>query len=122
MGRVLIKSLVALAAISLAGTPSLAGERKSAGRTPQSRQALAVRDGMVTFSPTGKQRHASSARTSAAEILTRPLRPAKKDEDAGPSRRARTPLTLMELDSAFGKVAVQPVFGSVNGAQFSVGF
>ena len=38
------------------------------------------------------------------------------------SRPERKTITLFRFDSKVGSVAVQPVVGGVNGAQFSVGF
>jgi hypothetical protein len=42
--------------------------------------------------------------------------------NAAATRNEHRPLTLFHLDSKFGNIAVQPVVGHVNGAQFSLGF
>jgi hypothetical protein len=41
--------------------------------------------------------------------------------EAGPTH-AHKPMTLFHFKSQFGDVAVQPIMGQVNGAQFSLGF
>jgi len=46
----------------------------------------------------------------------------RQKEKETSSRPERKTITLFRFDSKLGSVAVQPVVGGVNGAQFSVGF
>jgi hypothetical protein len=46
----------------------------------------------------------------------------ERKESAAASPRERKSLTLLRFDSRFGEVSVEPVIGSVKGAQFSIGF
>ena len=43
-------------------------------------------------------------------------------QDTFETSRERKALTLFRINSKFGDIAVQPVFGSIKGAQFSLGF
>jgi hypothetical protein len=44
------------------------------------------------------------------------------ESEAASTKRERKRVTLFRFGSNVGEIAVQPVFGSVNGAQFSLGF
>ena len=113
MGRNLIGCWGLLIAVGMACLPVYAGERKSARRVHAASEEIS-----------GARRFEAlpvvSARTPNARTST--------SADGGSSKDERTPtggrkeLTFFRINSPWGDVAVQPVAGQVNGAQFSVGF
>ena len=56
--------------------------------------------------------------------VSRRISPGEEEkEESAPARRPeRKKLTLFRFESKLGDISVQPVMGSVNGAQFSLGF
>ena len=124
MKRNLVGSCGWLVAIGLASQSAHAGDRKAATRVHEAReivvapkaQAVALRDELVG---------ASAVRPFAARPLATADHGMSRDgdrENAGAPGREHQPLTLFHLNSKVGDIAVQPVVGQVNGAQFSLGF
>lgn len=103
-----------LIAIGLLVQPAEAGERKSSSQLET--QALLVAPAMAR----SYERPGSSSigffQTSDLDSTAR--RSAGEEKDAYEHK----PLTLFRFNSKFGEVAVRPVIGKVNGAQFSLGF
>jgi hypothetical protein len=122
--RNLIGSCGLLVAIGLASQPAQAGDWKSGSPVHQAEKEIRV----------SWQTHAVSPRFQIADAaVTRSFEtghPASDDSGSGrekgkaigvPTKEHRA-LTLFHLNSRFGDIAVQPVIGHVNGAQFSLGF
>ncbi|MEO7724672.1 MAG: hypothetical protein ABIU29_08305, partial [Chthoniobacterales bacterium] len=80
-------------------------------------RALLVAPAMETAAPNQRSRSSSSGGFFETGS-SRSLRSNERDRDA----QEHKPLTLFRFDSKFGEVAVRPVIGKVNGAQFSLGF
>lgn len=108
-----------LVALGLVCQPAQAGDRKSTGRVQETARAILVSPGATTTEMAYERRSALTVgvfETGYAVSATRGV------ERERASVREHQPLTLFHFNSKFGDVAVQPVIGKVNGAQFSLGF
>lgn len=65
---------------------------------------------------------AGSGKHMAARQARHEDRAASERPDTRETRRERVHYTLFHFDSKVGNIAVEPVVGKVNGAQFSVSF
>ena len=114
-----------LVAIGLACPPAQGGDRGSGRRGPGASEDL------FSVSKTGAVaiKHelagASAAKTfevgDSASVGRRSSRDRGTPTADAPAREHRR-LTLFHINSKFGEIAVEPVIGRVNGAQFSIGF
>jgi hypothetical protein len=109
--------------MSFACQPAQAGDRKSASRQEAvedifiagKAHAVSLREevfGGSAVRPFGARHSVSTADGSREKT---------RGNGTGSSREHK-PLTLFHINSKFGDIAVQPVVGKVNGAQFSLGF
>ena len=121
MGRDLIGVFGFSVVVGLVCQPAQAGDRKSTGGVQESKRAVLVAPNTYAGLPPGETNGASPSRPFA---LSYPVdrRSNGKEEEAAARARERKTLTLFRFNSNFGEVAVQPVIGHVNGAQFSIGF
>lgn len=92
-----------------------AGDRKSTGGVQESKRAVLI---AISSETTG----ASASRPLALSYSVDRRSGSGKDEELAARTHEHKTLTLFRFNSNFGEVAVQPVIGHVNGAQFSVGF
>lgn len=121
MGRQLVTWAAFGFAIALALGNAEARDRKSAS-APERNAASEMVAGREAYAIA--LRHDPFASAAVAPLASKR---SVSDED-GSDRRAPAPpierkaLTIFRFDSILGDVAVQPVVGSVKGAQFSVGF
>ena len=125
MGRNLVGSCGLLVAIGLACLPAHAGDRKSGRRGQEAAEEIFVPRKTHTVTLQYETVGASAVRPFEARYSTSAnQRPARDRErrNADAQAREHKPLTLFHLNSKFGDIAVQPVMGQVNGAQFSLGF
>ena len=125
MGRNLVGSCGLLIAIGLAGYPARAGDRKSARRVQEAVEEVLIAPKGSAISPRYEMAGASTgkpfeARSSVLRITDRAGTGVREDAAAPASEHKQ--LTVFHFDSKFGDIAVQPVIGHVNGAQFSLGF
>ena len=123
MGRNLVGSCGLLIAIGLACQPAQAGDRKSANRVQEAAGKILVAPKAHAVSVRYEVVGASVVRPFEARSSASANRRASADSErkhASEPTREHQPLTLFRFDSKFGQIAVQPVFGHVNGAQFSV--
>ena len=128
MGRNLVGSCMLLVAISLACQPVHAGDRKS----PRRNQEAAIETLVARKAHTTSRRSEMVGTPAASPFETRFSASAdhelirvsdKEDRDAQAREHGKgKPLTLFRINSKFGDIAVEPVMGQVNGAQFSLGF
>ena len=116
MKRNLVGFLALLIAIGLSVRPAEAGDRKSFSQVETKALLVAPAANTTAISPA---RPGSSAvgvfENGYSGAVAR--RPTEKKE-----AREQKPPTLFRFNSRFGEVAVRPVIGKVNGAQFTVGF
>jgi len=107
-----------LAAIGLVCQSAEAGDQRSATRVEK---AVLVTPASAPAVPIGDPKRADVTvglfENGASVTVTR----GSKRETEKPPREHKS-ITLFHFNSQFGDVAVQPVFGRVNGAQLSVGF
>jgi hypothetical protein len=125
MGRNLIGSCGLLAVIGLACLPAHAGDRKSGRRGQEAAEEVFVPQKGQAVSPRYEMVGASAVRPFEARYsASADQRPARDRErrNADAQAHEHKPLTLFRFNSKFGDIAVQPVMGQVNGAQFSLGF
>lgn len=113
MGRTFIPCLACGVALGLAAAPAVANDRDSAGgaRGREAHAILASRDAAA----------GSAARPIEATYASRP-NDATVQQTGSASSREHNGVTLFQFDSKVGKVAVQPVVGTVKGAQLSISF
>ena len=98
--------------------PAAAGSRKSSSQM-ESRALLVAPAANPTANPSARPGTSSSVGLFEDGYSTSVERTAnERDKET----RERKPLTLYRFNSKFGEVAVRPVIGKVNGAQFSLGF
>ena len=128
MGRTL-KSCWLLTAIVLTSQVAQAGDRKSSGREVQESKieifGPSQKTRTILVSGRSEQPNASAVRLfegSESVLASKRLSGHEEKETSGEPKRERKPLTLLRFDSKLGEVKVQPVFGKVTGAQFSLGF
>ena len=112
-----------LAAVTLLCQPVQAGGRRAAERSGDRTEYV-----LDSKQPAGSTRSAKVS-TSTEQILGgRPLvlsgRQGDRDDGSQENGKGRKykKLTLLHFNSKVGEVRVEPVFGHVNGAQFSIGF
>jgi len=109
--------------MGLACQPAQAGDRKSTGGVQESKRAVLVSHNVYAGSIAGEITGAPASRPFALSYSADPRSGSgsEKEEAAARSHEHKA-LTLFRFNSTFGEVAVQPVIGHVNGAQFSIGF
>lgn len=116
MARPMVLSLTLLAALGVAIQPADARDPKtSSGGERHAAELMVARAGRAMAG------HASFASSSASEELPARDDALAKHHVAVPPDEHKT-LTLFRFDSKFGEISVQPVVGSVKGAQLSIGF
>src|SRR3954454_3056760 len=123
MGRTFIPCLACCISVGLATAPAQANDRNAASAA-HGREAL-------SGSSAGHEAHAilgsrdsaagSAARSIEATYSSRPNDATVQQTGPAPSRE-HNGLTLFQFNSKLGHVAVQPVVGTVKGAQFSMNF
>ncbi len=101
--------------IALAAQPAEARDRNSSSQVET--KALLVAPAMDSV-PAPNQRSHSSSGSFFETGYSRSRPSTEQDKDA----QEHKPLTLFRFNSKFGEVAVRPVIGKVNGAQFSLEF
>jgi hypothetical protein len=116
-----------LFALGFISHPAHAGDRKTSQHPAEARQDLLSPAKNRTLVVRYEKVNASSAANSFEErryliFADNPARHVSETENGAESRHEHKPLTLFQFNSKLGKVAVEPVVGHVNGAQFSIGF
>lgn len=123
MGRTFLGICGLLVVIGLVCHPAQAGDRKSGRRIiqenaaadeffiPQKERTMSIRSEMID----------PAAARAAVSRKHRSNDDGEKEDRPAPARE-RKRLILFHINSKVGDIAVQPVFGPVNGAQFSIGF
>jgi hypothetical protein len=125
MKRNLVGSCGWLVAIGRACQPAHAGDRKSAGQVQEAKEEIVVARKVQAVSLRYEMVGASAARPFEARYSASADHRSSRDrgtENAPAKASEHKPLTLYRFSSKFGDIAVQPVIGHVNGAQFSLGF
>ncbi|MEO5722188.1 MAG: hypothetical protein ABIR71_12045 [Chthoniobacterales bacterium] len=121
MSRNLIGCCGLLLAVGLACQPAAAGDRKSAKRGNEEVAEFSAGTKVNAFSQRsellGTRVFEARKSTASTQVSGRRAEP-HTDVPA----RVRKELTFFRFRSTIGEVAVQPVVGQVNGAQFSLGF
>jgi hypothetical protein len=113
-----------LVATVFATQPARAGDRKSAMMEAHvsSASALVARAVMAPAqAPRSSDEGGRSSRADSRFSFFEPSTDARKEGAASPPS-ARKKLTLLRIDPEHRDIAVQPLVGSVTGAQLSVGF
>jgi len=112
--------LVVLIAIGLASQPAQAGDRKSTGSVQESAKAVLIASPAQSVTLPPERRDTSVVglfeNGPAADHRSR------SDRETGNAPRQHKSLTLFHIHSQLGDIAVQPIMGQVNGAQFTLGF
>ncbi|HEX4666696.1 MAG TPA: hypothetical protein VH207_08845 [Chthoniobacterales bacterium] len=125
MGRRGVVFCGLLVAIGLACQPAQAGDRRSATRGNDALDdifILSERRGVAPkYEAVGAWTAKSFAAGSSVSARRRSSRESGTPTADSPAREHRR-LTLFHINSKFGDIAVEPVIGHVNGAQFSIGF
>ncbi|MGH8094190.1 MAG: hypothetical protein ACREIF_12080 [Chthoniobacterales bacterium] len=125
MGRNLVGSCGWLIAIGLACQPVHAGDRKSERRGHEASEEIVQPRKVQTIILRYEKTGAAEAKPFQAGYLASSARRAgganEARHEAGAANEHK-PLTLFHINSKFGDIAVEPVMGKVNGAQFSLGF
>jgi hypothetical protein len=120
MGRNLLACCGLLIVIGLAFQPAQAGDRKSAKRGPEAAEDI-VAAPKSSESLRSEMAGASAAKSFEASSFA--VAGHRSSGDRGtPTDKEHKGLTFLHIHSAFGEIAVKPVVGQVNGAQFSLGF
>jgi len=120
MGRNLVGACGLLVALGLACQPAHAGDRKSATRVHEAKEMLVA--------PKAHEVSLRSEMFGASEVRPFAARSSASAEHGSNRNSERenatdhNPLTLFHINSKLGDIAVEPVMGQVNGAQFSLGF
>ncbi len=121
MGRNLVGFCGLLVAIGLACQPAQAGDRKSTGQLQETAKAILIAPETRAAATTHERPGASTVGVFEHGYSVSAPRGSTRGKENAPAREHKPP-TLFHFNSKFGEVAVQPVIGKVNGAQFSVGF
>lgn len=113
MGRIFIWCLACCVAVGLTAEPALANDRDSASgvRGRETHAILGSRDAAA----------GSAAKPIETTFASRPNDATVQQTNTAASREHHG-LTLFQFDSKLGHVAVQPVVGTVKGAQLSISF
>ena len=122
MARDLVGACGLSVVIGLVCQPARAGDRKSTGGVQESKRAVIVAHNAYAGSIPVVTIGASASRPLALSYSIDPRSAAGKEGEAAARAHDHKTLTLFRFNSNFGEVAVQPVIGHVNGAQFSIGF
>jgi len=112
--------LVVLIAIGLASQPAQAGDRKSTGSVQESAKAVLIASPAQSVTLPPERRDTSAV--GLFENGTTADHRSRSDRETGNAPRQHTSLTLFHIHSQLGDIAVQPIMGQVNGAQFTLGF
>ena len=104
-----------------------AGDRKTSHHPAEATQDIVSPAKSHTLSLRYEKVNASTAGNSFEGrthliFADNPSRRMSETDNGAESRHEHKPLTLFQFNSKLGKVAVEPVVGHVNGAQFSIGF
>jgi hypothetical protein len=113
--------LIVLIAIGLACQPAHAGDRKSTGTVQEVARAISVAPTAQVTALPYESRRASVVGLFETENSSGHRSNNERVNEARPTHEHK-PLTLFHIKSQLGDIAVQPVMGQVNGAQFSLGF
>ena len=129
MKRRLLESCgLLIAIIFVSAQPLHAGDRKSSGREIQeskldlfasSSKSRAI---LVSGRPEPGPAGGRLFEDSNSLLASKRLGGHEQRENSGEPKREHKSLTLLHFNSKLGEVKVQPVFGKVTGAQFSLGF
>jgi hypothetical protein len=120
MERNLVGFCGLLVAIGLACQPTRAGDLKSTTRSHETKEVLVA--------PKAHELSFRSEMFIASEVRPFAARSSASTEHGSNRNIEREnatdhkPLTLFHINSKLGNIAVEPVMGQVNGAQFSLGF
>jgi hypothetical protein len=116
-------------AIGLVCPSADAGDRKSSGRELQESKmeifGSPLKTRTILVSGRSEQPGSSAGRLfegSDSILASKRLGGHEEKGTSGEPKREHKSLTLFQFDSKLGEVKVQPVFGKVTGAQFSLGF
>jgi hypothetical protein len=114
-----------LVAIGLAWQPAQAGDRRSSRRAEETSEDIFVPSKThpvaLKYEVPGVAARKNFEAGSSATAQRRSSRDTGTPATDAPAREHRR-LTLFHINSRFGDIAVEPVIGRVNGAQFSIGF
>jgi len=113
--------LIVLIAIGFVCQPSHAGDRKSAGTVQEVAKAISVAPTAQVTALPNESRGTSVVGLFETENSSGHRSNNERVNEAKPTHEHK-PLTLFHIKSQLGDIAVQPVMGQVNGAQFSLGF
>lgn len=120
MGRTVLACCGLLVGIGLAFQPTEAGDRKAARRGPEAAENI-IAEPKGNVSPRSEMTGAASTRSFEASSFAVAGHRSSGDR-ATPTTGEHKGLTFLHIHSVFGDIAVKPVAGQVNGAQFSIGF
>jgi hypothetical protein len=120
MGRNLIGSCALLIAIGVVCQPAQAGDRKSTGSVQESAKTILFAS--PAHAVTLPLERPGTSTVGLFENGPSASHRSRSDRETEKPPREHKPLTLFHIHSQFGDIAVQPVMGQVNGAQFSLGF
>jgi hypothetical protein len=130
MRRGIISSLgLTIAAVAFLAQPSHASDRKASSSAISHPVVASAVPTHVTTDGRGRSNDdplSFALLNNAAAKSPRPVghdaTATERKEDEPTPARERKSVTFFRFDSKLGNVAVQPVIGSVKGAQFSLGF
>jgi hypothetical protein len=101
------------------------GSAQAGDRKPAAVDRSVLPDRVVTRAESPASLRHDAFTSSVAAVPEQKNSRVKRDlieESAAVPSSERKQITLFHINSKFGDVAVQPVFGSIQGAQFSIGF
>jgi hypothetical protein len=129
MERRCVGSLGLVIAIIVISPPAQAGDRKSDGRGSQDSKAelfASSHKAHAVLVSRGSERPDPSSiklfEDGDSILASKRLGGHEEKQTSGEAKREHKSLTLFRFDSKLGEIKVQPVFGKVTGAQFSLGF
>jgi hypothetical protein len=121
MKRSLFGSFWLSIAIGLTCQPTQAGDQKSMGAAQGTARAMLAAPAIdAPAIQAAMQRSPATGLFETEDLVGQ--RAGSDSERRGEAKQEHKVLTLFHINSKFGGVAVQPVIGKVNGAQFSIGF
>ena len=127
MGRRLFGICLLLIALIFAGQLAQAGDRKSKDVQDSKMELFASSHQTHAVLVSGRSEQPDHATVRLFEASDPVLASKRVDgheekENSSETKHEHKALTLFHFDSRLGEVKVQPVFGKVTGAQFSLGF
>ena len=127
MGRRLFGICLLLIAIIFASQSAQAGDRKSRDVQESKLELFASSHQTHAVLASGRSEQPDPATVRLFEagdpvLASKRLGGHEEKENSSEAKHEHKALTLFHFDSKLGEVKVQPVFGKVTGAQFSLGF